>query len=48
MIKKYIILILLKIFDYYHNKKILNFLKKKTININIFLDIGAHEGESIN
>ena len=48
MIKKYIILILLKIFDYYHNKKILNFLKKKIININIFLDIGAHKGESIN
>ena len=48
MIKRYIVLFLLKIFDYYHKKKILNFLKKKITNINILLDIGAHKGESIN
>ena len=39
MIKKYIALIVLKIFDYYHNKKIINFLKKKITHINILLDI---------
>ena len=48
MIKKYFILIVLKIFDYYHNKKIINFFKKKIKNLNILLDIGAHKGESIN
>jgi FkbM family methyltransferase len=47
MIKKYIALIVLKIFDYYHNKKIINFLKKKITHINILLDIGAHKGESV-
>lgn len=48
MIKKYLILIILRIFDYYHNRKIINFFKKKIINLNIFLDIGAHKGESVN
>ena len=48
MIKKNITLIVLKIFDYYHNKKIINFLKKKITHINILLDIGAHKGESVN
>jgi FkbM family methyltransferase len=47
MIKKNITLIALKIFDYYHNKKIINFLKKKITHINILLDIGAHKGESV-
>ena len=48
MIKKYLILLLLKIFDHYHNKKMFKFLKKKINSINILLDIGAHKGESIN
>ena len=48
MIKNYFILIVLKIFDYYHNKKIINFFKKKITNLNILLDIGAHKGESVN
>ena len=48
MIKKHIILIVLRIFDYYHNKKIINFFKKKITNLNILLDIGAHKGESVN
>ena len=47
MIKKNITLIILKIFDYYHNKKIVNFIKKKIPHINILFDIGAHKGESI-
>ena len=48
MIKKSIALFILKIFDYYHNKKIFFFLKKKITHINILLDIGAHKGESVN
>ena len=48
MIRKSIILIVLKIFDYYHNKKMLAFLQKKISRINILLDIGAHQGESLN
>ena len=48
MIRKSIILIVLKIFDYYHNKTILTFLRKKITHINILLDIGAHRGESVN
>ena len=43
-----IILKILGLFDYFHQKKIFNFLKKQKLkNINIFLDVGAHEGESI-
>ena len=39
---------ILKFFDYFHKKKIFNFLKKKNIkNLNIFFDIGAHKGETI-
>lgn len=48
MIKKYITLIIVKLFDYYHNKKLISFLKKKIKKINILIDIGAHKGESIN
>ena len=48
MIKKSIALFILKIFDYYHNKKIIFFLQKKITHINILLDIGAHKGESVN
>ena len=48
MIKKYKTLIILKLFDYYHNKKLISFLKKKIKKINILIDIGAHKGESIN
>jgi FkbM family methyltransferase len=47
MIRKSIALLILKIFDYYHNKKIFFFLQKKITHINILLDIGAHKGESV-
>ena len=48
MIQK-IVLFLISIFDFFYQKKILSFLKKKNLNnINILLDIGAHRGESIN
>ena len=45
---KFFTLKILNIFDYFYQKKFINFLKKKSINeFNVFLDIGAHEGESI-
>jgi len=43
-----IFLYILKLFDFFYQRKIFNFLKKRNLkNINIFFDIGAHEGESI-
>ena len=43
-----IILIVIGIFDFFHKKKIINFLKKnKNYKFNTILDIGAHKGESI-
>ena len=37
-------------FDYFHKKKIVNFLKNNLnfFSIFILLDIGAHKGDSIN
>ena len=47
MINK-ITLIIIKIFDYFHKKKIINFLKKnKNYKFDTILDIGGHYGESI-
>ena len=47
--KKFFILILLNFFDYFYQSKILKFLKKNNFKtFNIFFDIGAHKGESIN
>lgn len=45
--KKNIIIILIKLFDFFYKLKILNFLKKKNKKYDIFFDIGAHHGESI-
>jgi len=48
MIKK-IVLIFIDFFDFFHKKKIINFLKNK--NLNYFptvFDVGAHKGKSIN
>ena len=46
---KFFILNILNFFDYFYQKKFIRFLKKKNITkFNIFLDIGAHRGESIN
>ena len=48
MIKK-LILITISLFDFFYQKKILNFLKKKKLNnFNLVLDVGAHKGETIN
>ena len=43
-----IILFIINFFDYFHKKKILNFLKRNNHkDFNIFFDIGAHKGETI-
>jgi len=43
-----IILIIIDFFDYFHKKKILNFLKKNNFyEFDVFFDIGAHKGETI-
>ena len=45
---KYLTSIILLLFDYFHKKKIINFLKKSNINsVDIFFDVGAHKGESV-
>jgi FkbM family methyltransferase len=39
---------ILKFFDYFYQKRFINFLKNKGINrLSVFFDIGAHKGESI-
>lgn len=45
---KFVTLIVLKIFDHYYQKRMFRFLKKKGISkFDIFFDIGAHRGETI-
>ena len=45
---KIIALNILKIFDYYHQKKIINFLKRRGYkNFDTLFDVGAHHGRSI-
>ena len=45
---KLITLLILNFFDYFHKKKIVNFLKyKKIISLNALFDVGAHRGESV-
>ena len=47
--KKYLTLLVLNFFDFFYQRAIFKFLKKNNFNsFNIFLDIGAHKGESIN
>ena len=44
-----IILKILELFDFFHQKKINNFLKKKGYTkFKVFFDVGAHKGETIN
>lgn len=39
---------ILRVFDFFHKKKIINFLKKLGIfNLNVVLDVGAHNGETL-
>tara|TARA_B100000963_G_scaffold319305_1_gene301078 strand:+ start:282 stop:1007 length:726 start_codon:yes stop_codon:yes gene_type:complete len=45
---KYITLLILNFFDFFHKRKIFKFLKKKELtNFGFFFDVGAHKGESI-
>jgi len=47
--KRYLILSALNFFDYFYQLKILKFLKKNNFSkFDIFFDVGAHKGESIN
>ncbi len=45
-----IVLFFINIFDYFHKKKILKFIKNKLEirKFDLFIDIGAHHGETIN
>ena len=47
MIRVYIIKSLLNLFDYFQQKKIYNFLRKKLNNNAVLFDVGAHHGETI-
>ena len=44
---KKITLAVLLFFDFFHKRKIINFIKKKIKNIEILIDVGAHHGESV-
>lgn len=44
---KKISLLILLFFDYFHKKKIINFIKMKVNKIESIIDVGAHHGESI-
>ena len=45
---QFLTLQILKFFDFFHKKKILDYLKKKKFNdFKVVFDVGAHKGESI-
>jgi FkbM family methyltransferase len=46
MMQKITVLVL-NFFDYFHKKKIINFLKKKFSSLDVVFDVGAHKGESV-
>ena len=46
MIKK-LTLFIISIFDYFYQKKIINFLKNQKFIIDVIIDVGAHKGETI-
>ena len=47
MFRIYIIKVLINFFDFFQQKKIFNFLRKKIIGNAILFDVGAHHGETI-
>ena len=47
MSRIYIIKTLINFFDYFQQKKIFNYLKKRIIGNSILFDVGAHHGETI-
>ena len=42
-----IFLLILKVFDFFYQRKIFKFLKLRLVKIDFFFDIGAHKGETI-
>ena len=38
---------LLNFFDYFQQKKIINFFKKQNFNKVVLIDVGAHHGETV-
>ena len=47
MIRLNFIYLILNFFDFFQQKKIFNFLKKRIPNNSILFDVGAHHGETI-
>ena len=43
-----ILIFFLNLIDFINKKKVINFFKKEISNINLFVDVGAHEGETSN
>ena len=43
-----ILIFFLNLLDFINKKKVINFFKKEISNINVFVDVGAHEGETSN
>ena len=43
-----ILIFFLNLLDFINKKKVINFFKKEIPNINVFVDVGAHEGETSN
>ena len=45
---QFLTLQILNFFDFFHKKRMLNFLKKMKLNdFNVVFDVGAHKGETI-
>ena len=44
-----LVIFFVNIFDYFHKKEIIKFIKNdlKVVNFDLFLDVGAHYGETI-
>ena len=47
MIRLRLIKLLINLFDYFQQKKVYNFLKKKINSGAVLFDVGAHHGETI-
>ena len=43
-----ILIFFLNLLDFINKKKVINFFKKEKLNINLLVDVGAHEGETSN
>ena len=43
-----ILIFFLNLLDFVNKKKVINFFKKEISSINLFIDVGAHEGETSN